>query len=342
MSLHPGLDIAALHSVSVFDAADWPRAPERTPAPLADEPALMPVRLPGVTWLPTLGLQVAADGRVPLEAIQDDWALGFERDRRFQGKADALAAPFDCDDVDADACILGNFYSRNFFHWITEELPKVHVLEAAGFDGLYVLGALPGFTFEFLELLGIPPARIVGSVARPQRYRAAWYLPALTARQLDRHPALFAGLRAALLDALGEAPPPSRRLWMDRRLSVNNPGRELVNPDAVYPVLARHGVEIVDMGGLPVREQLRASRSATLLSGPHGAGFIHAMFQAPRSQVIECYSPLFINPGIFEVCRLLRHRYQMVVHENCYGGYPYGNQLYVNPSQLELALQSLD
>jgi capsular polysaccharide biosynthesis protein len=129
---------------------------------------------------------------------------------------------------------------------------------------------------------------------------------------------------------------------MDRRLSVNNPGRELVNPEAVYPVLERHGVEIVDMGGLPVREQLRAARSAALLSGPHGAGFIHAMFQAPRSQVIECYSPLFINPGIFEVCRLLRHRYQMVVHENCYGGYPYGNQLYVHPSQLELALQSLD
>ena len=52
--------------------------------------------------------------------------------------------------------------------------------------------------------------------------------------------------------------------------------------------------------------------------------------------------PLFINPGIFEISRLLRHRYQMVVYENCYDGYPHGDRLRVDVSQLELALQALD
>ena len=295
-----------------------------------------------VLYLPELKLQVAAGAIVPLEAIQDAWSLKFELERNFQGQADAYRRPFVATTRDEDVCILANFYSRNFFHWITEELVKVTVLERSGFTGRYVLANLPAFADQFLALLGIGSDRIIRDLDGPTVFRSASYVTAITSRQLDGYPELFFALRDSLLLGVPESGAATRRLWMDRRLGVNNAGRELLNTEEVYALLDRYGVEVVDMAATTVPEQLALANSAQLLSGPHGAGFIHTMFMRPRSQVIECFSPLFINPGVFEVCRLLRHRYFMLAYENCYEGYPYGNRLMVNCSQLELTLQSLD
>lgn len=338
MTAHGGVPFPELRAVSVFDPQAWPGVASAT-APRFDAAPLQHGVVADIVYLPELGLQVGTGGRVPLEAVQDPWCLGFEVERQFQGRTGPYAGAFEMDVFDGDACVLGNFYSRNFYHWISEELVKVHALESAGFTGTYVLKPLPGFARGLLALMGVADAR-VREVTAPVLLRRAHFIDALTARQFDRHPMLVRSLRERLLaNALDGAPAPApRRLWLDRVQGVNNGGRDLVNPNEVYPVLERHGIEVVDMGGLPVREQLRLAASARLLCGPHGAGFIHALFQAPRSDVIECYSPLFINPGVFEVCRVMDHRYAMVAHENCYGGYPYGNRLYVNPSQLELAL----
>lgn len=334
----PGLSLDALRCESVLAGGTGSRPVAL--APFEGEP-LQAARVADVLYLPGVGLQVAPGGVVPLEAVQDPWCLQFELGRRFQGKCDAYLAPFEAAELEGEACVLGNFYSRNFFHWISEELAKVVLLERSGFDGRYVLSSLPAFAHEFLALLGIGRSRIVVADS-PLRLRSAWYTTAVTARRLHRFPGLFHAMREALLREVSASPTTPRRIWMDRVLGVNNPGRELLNPDEVYPLLARYGFEVLDMAALPVAGQLALAHGAQALSGPHGAGFIHAMFMRPRSPVIECFSPLFINPGIFEICRLLRHRYQMVAYENCYDGYPHGNRLMVDVSQLELALQALD
>lgn len=334
----PGIDFERLQCVSLVDSA---QATERIDAPTFEGEALGIARVADVLYVPALGLQIAPGDRVPLEAVQDPWALDFERGRAFQGRAAALREPFEAETVAGDACVLGNFFSRNFFHWISEELVKVALLERAGFRGDYLLAALPAFTGEFLAVLGISPARI-RRMDKPARIERAWYTTAITARRLHRYPGLFHALRESLLAGAAPNFTGPRRIWMDRVLGVNNTGRELLNPDEVYPLIERYGFTVLDMAAHPVAGQLALAHGAEAISGPHGAGFIHAMFLRPRSAVIECFSPLFINPGIFEICRLMRHRYQMVTYENCYGGYPHGNRLMVDVSQLELALQALD
>lgn len=342
MSQHPGLDFDALRCGSVLDPAALPPGTSRAFGLLDfGKDKLRASRVLGVTYFPALKLQVLDDNTVPLEAIQDPWSLKFELGRDFQGQAQDYRRPFEVAERDDEVCILANFYSRNFFHWITEELVKVIQLERSGFTGKYVLAGLPGFAAQFMALLGVGADRIVADLAGPTRFRSSVYTSAITSRQLDAHPELFFALRDALVPEAAVSAPASRRLWMDRNLGVNNPGRELLNTEEVYAVLARHGFEVVDFAAHDVAGQIAMAHGANVLSGPHGAGFIHTMFMRPRSQVIECYSPLFINPGVFEVCRLMRHRYFMIAHENCYEGYPYGNKLVVNCSHLELTLQSL-
>jgi capsular polysaccharide biosynthesis protein len=299
-------------------------------------------RLSDVLYLPELGLQLANEQVVPLEAVQDGWNLDFELKREFQDRAGAYANAFDCLDRSEDVCILANFFSRNFFHWITEELPKVHMLERSGFRGSYVVSGLPAFATQFLALLGVSNDRMITELAGPTRFRSAVYVSAVTALGLGRRPELFFSLRDSVLDSVALPRSPRRRLWLDRRTGVNNVGRELLNPDEVYPLLDRFGFEVIDIAEFPVAEQIAIARDAEALSGPHGAGFVHTMFMAPESAVIECFSPLFINPGVFDVCRLLRHRYSMLVYEHAYDGYAFGNRLLVNCSHLELVLQSLD
>ena len=333
----PGIDPARLRCASVFDGS---LAARLEPAARFEGEALRLARVADVLYLPAAGLQLIGGSVSALEAVQDPWCLDFEVGRRFLGKLDAQAADFEAAELEGESCVLGNFYSRNFFHWISEELVKVVLLERSGFAGRYVLSALPAFTHEFLALLGIAPERVVVAPG-PLRLQSAWYTTAITARRLHRYPGLFQALRDGLLGTIAASNGP-RRIWMDRELGVNNPGRELLNPDEVYPLIERYGFQVLDMAAHPVATQLALAKGAEAISGPHGAGFIHAAFLPPRSGVIECFSPLFINPGIFEISRLLRHRYQMVTYENCYGGYPHGNRLMVDVSQLELALQALD
>lgn len=95
------------------------------------------------------------------------------------------------------------------------------------------------------------------------------------------------------------------------------------------------------MAKLPVAGQIAAAHNAGVLSGLHGAAFAHALFMKPKGAVIECFSPLFINPGVFEICHIMQHRYSMLVYELAYAGYPHGQNVKVNCAHLELVLQGL-
>ena len=119
----------------------------------------------------------------------------------------------------------------NFFHWITEELVKVAVLEAgSGFHrALTCFTALPDFAGQFLEFMGVSPDRL----DRPARAHTPASdprptSPPITALQLHRHPSLFSETDGSMILASVApiASAPTRRLWMDRRLGVNNPGRD--------------------------------------------------------------------------------------------------------------------
>lgn len=295
-----------------------------------------------VLFVPDLRLQIVGNRIVPSEAVFDAWDLDFERERNFLGQAQHYAQPFECDCSDLRVCILSNFYSRNFHHWIVDELVKVIIMERSGFTGHYVLVNLPAFTFEFMAMLGVPPERIVGKLDRPTLFKSAVYTT-VAKKNVHEHGDVYLALRASLVAAAdtGEVRM-SPRLWLDRDAGVNSPDRGVVNKDEIYPLLARYGFDVVDMANLPVKAQIAAAANAMVISGPHGAGFAHCLFMKPKSTVIECFSPHFINSGILDICHMMAHRYFAVVPNNAYGVYPYERRLKLDRSHLELILQRLE
>ena len=299
-------------------------------------------RVADVLYLPDLGLQLVDRRLVPLEAIQNAWRLGFELRRNFAGKAEVYRRPFETTVVEQEVCILTNLYSRNFSIWIAEELIKVIVLERSGYRGRYVIAArLPEFAMQCMTMLGVPEERILRDVKGPTVFRSVVYVTAIQARTMARYPAPFFALREALLQAAGQAPRSSRRLWMERGVGVNNPGREVVNAEEVFALIGRYGFEIVDMAAQPLASQIALANAAEVISGPHGAAFVHAMFMPPSSTVIECFSPEFINTNWFGILQLMQHRYFMIVHKRAHDPYPFGHQIMVDCAHLELTLRTL-
>ena len=299
-------------------------------------------RVAEVLYLPDIGLQLVDGQMVPLEAIQNAWRLEFEQRRNFAGRAEAYCNPFETTVVDEEVCILTNLYSRNFSIWIAEELIKVIVLERSGYRGRYFVGArLPEFTMQFMSLLGVPEDRILRVVKGPTVFKSVVYVTAIQARTMARYPGPFFALREALLQAAGQHPSSARRLWMERRVGVNNAGREVVNAEEVFALIGRYGFEVVDMAAQPLPSQIALANGAEVISGPHGAAFIHAMFMHQGSTVIECFSPEFINTNWFGMLQLMQHRYFMIVHKRAHDPYPFGHQIMVDCAHLELTLQSL-
>ncbi len=300
-------------------------------------------RVPDVLYIPDIRLQLIGDADVPAESLQHEWTLGFEIDREFQGGAAQFSTPFECDRRAEEVCVLSNFYSRNFVHFITEELIKVIVLEQAGFTGRYVITGLPPFAAEMLLMLGVPRERLLEAVEQSTTFEAAWYVTPIHGGRAMEFPELYLTLRERLLAAAAlRLPTRSKRVWLERRVGVNNQSREVVNRDEVGRILDAYGFTRIDMATLPLTEQVAVAGATDVLAGAHGAGMVHALFMPPGSDVIECYSPLLVNPGVLELCLLMRHRYSMLVYDYAYRGYPWGDRLMINTDHLELTLRALD
>lgn len=341
MVTHASLDLDALVCRSVIKAPE--AAPAQVEEVLFDGAAAYTVTtVDNVLYLPELRLQVIEDRVVPEEAILEPWNLEFEQRNSWHGAGGRFRTRFDVREVNETVCILSNFYSHNFTHWL-EELLKVTILERAGYAGRYVLSSMPPFASEFLRLLGIPGERINDEVREPTVFRSAVYTTAMHFDALVC-PGAFLALRAALLASVADVRSPyAARLWLDRGPNVEFADRDLVNPEEVHACVERHGFERVDIGSLPLERQLAAARDAAVIAGAHGSAFAHCALMKERSTVIECFSPLYLNGAVFGICRALDHRYLLVVDSNSrYSPYPHGNRVHVNLQQLELAFRHLE
>ncbi len=305
------------------------------------------VELRDVLYLPDVleegqSLCVAGRGFVPAESVLDCSSIEYFKNAWQQRAGDDRTGPRTAEphEFSGRACVVGNLFSRNFGHW-TEELLKVAVLEDELTDCCYVFSHLPRFAREFLDLLGVDDHRIV-PVTGPMLLRRAVFTTSVHHENLARYPGPLHSLRARLDQRLAGAQSRyAERLWLERGVGVRNGGTTL-NKDEVYRCLEGRGFDILDPATLPVAEQVVTMRSARLIAGSHGAQFVHAQFMPERSSVIECFSPMFVNPSILQMCRVLEHSYQQVVSRNHFiAPYPHGRDCVVDCEHLALLLDRL-
>jgi hypothetical protein len=241
---------------------------------------------------------------------------------------------------DKEVSILGNIASDNFYHW-TEELFKVIALEEFGFDGYYVVPqSYPSFSWEFMELLGISQDRII-AVDCATSFKAALFPTTIGHFKAQKFSGVLFELRDRLYDAVGEETGLGDRVWVQRGKSIHRDG-DIVNKEEVSRVLQKHGFIGIDFAEYSVRKQIAIDRCINVLAGPHGASFIHSGFMKQKKDVIEIFSPNYINPCVIQICQAMEHRYSQIVPISAWHSpYQFGNDILVDIDHLELALSNV-
>ncbi len=279
---------------------------------------------------------------VPEEAYLNCWNLDFFKAQsrahpEFQKK---YAGSFEVECHGEPVCILSNLFSKNFGHW-TEELLKVAVLETANIQCRYVIADLPDFAAKSLDFLGVTPDRIL-SVSKPTLFSRALFSTAVSQDNIVQFPSALEILRDLVDHRLGDKRSAyGDRLWLERKSAMLN-GGIVLNMEQTRELLVANDFRFLDMAELSIADQFAAVRGARVIAGAHGAQFAHCQFLPRKSTVIECFSPVHVNPSVLEYCRVLGHRYyQIVSRAHLIAPYEHGRDCEVDCEHLSLVLSYL-
>lgn len=208
------------------------------------------------------------------------------------------------------AIIYDDFIDFNYCHWTVDWLPRVHSIQAAGFDlnDLTFLfpWALPPVARETLMMLGVRHVLELdgrpGSNAGPQVFDRV-VVPSSSFRNF-RH-CFYKGAKRLFTQMRASAPPSEhlgtarRRIWIGRK----GPGRRvMLSEDA--DILEELGFEQVFLEDLSFSGQVDAVRGASHIVAAHGAGLANLAFAEPGTKLFEIFSPHFGTACFLEISSL--------------------------------------
>jgi capsular polysaccharide biosynthesis protein len=180
----------------------------------------------------------------------------------------------------------------NYYHFLTDVLPRLELLRQAGVEPeRFLVNRTTSFQRELLDALGIPEHCVVESALHPHIRAEHLVVPSLPDSHLRTPPWVAAWLRRQFLPA--DVAPPHRRLYVTRGQRKNT--RRVENEVQVIAALAPLGFETIDPGGLSVAEQVRLFSEAELVVGAHGAALTNLVFCPAGAAVIELFPPDYVN-----------------------------------------------
>jgi len=201
---------------------------------------------------------------------------------------------------------------NNYYHWMTEILPRIHLLQQtnAKYDLLYIAPLNYHYQKDTLELLGVNLEKII--IAEPKTHIQPKKLifPSQTARSCVIPLWVIEFLQNTLLKNY-EVKDGKKRIFISREDSSI---RHIINEDEVFTVLEPFGFEKVYMEQLPVIEQAQLIRESEYIVGTHGAGMTNILFAQKGTIVIELLQEL-VDECFCDLCRTAELEYHGIKTE---------------------------
>jgi capsular polysaccharide biosynthesis protein len=197
----------------------------------------------------------------------------------------------------------------NYYHFLTDVLPRVELLRRANTEPeRFLVNRRTAFQRQLLSAVGIPEPRVVESALHPHIRAEQLIVPSLPDSHLRTPPWIASWLRDQFLPS-GVAPP-HRRLYVTRGNQKHT--RRVENEAQVVAALAPFGFETIDPGALTFDEQVRMFSEAELVVGAHGAALTNLVFCPEGATIIELFSPDYVNVCFWALATAvgtLRYRY---------------------------------
>lgn len=185
-------------------------------------------------------------------------------------------------------------WSRNYFHWLTDALPRLLVARQSGDTSPIVIPERFASTGHISSVLDLLEEEFFFLSRRSSHAFRELTLVSPVAPTGNPDPEFIQLLRKRLRDGLQRKPTRGgdvssnqgdpQRLWVSRRLSRR---RWLENEDDVAALLQHHGFTAVHPERLTLSEQLSLFSRANLVAGMHGAGLTNILMMAPGASLLE-------------------------------------------------------
>lgn len=206
----------------------------------------------------------------------------------------------------------GGAAAGNYYHWLIDSLPRLHLLKKAGFwdkiDYFLVYDGQRRFVVDSLRALGIRPGQVL-DLRTHRHFVADRLLVTSPVRGAGTHTPQWAC--SFLRQELHAAAAPqtfSPFVYLSRR---DAPARHVLNEPAVEALLRPYGFETHLLSDYSFGQQLALFAGARAVVAPTGAGLANLVFAPAGTPVVELFPKHFTVVEYPELCyRLnLRHRY---------------------------------
>jgi len=205
---------------------------------------------------------------------------------------------------------------HNYYHFMFDVLPRIHLLHRAGVDisqiDYFLVNTYEqSYHREMLLILGIPERKVLESYRYHHIKAEQLFVPSLVG--VTGNPPLWACefLRKAFLNTNnGNRARSSRRIYISRAKASY---RQVVNEAEVIEFIKKHGFEILILETMTVSEQVRVFSDVEVVVSPHGAGLSNIVFCQRGCKIIEFYSPNYVRVFFWAVANQVGLEYYYLI-----------------------------
>lgn len=203
--------------------------------------------------------------------------------------------------VPGRVAVIGQAASGNYWHWLTEVLCRLALLELQGieYDYLYV-PYNSHFMQETLKLWGIDPKKIIvaqnnlciqaDQLIVPSMVSNVNFPAALFSCYAQSH--LLEYVKNKLLTAALQQQPSTNfntRIFISRKDAAQ---RRIVNEDDVFKLFQAQGFTRYELDKLSVTDQIFLFKNAEIIVSPQGTGLANSIFCTEKTKIIELFQSL--------------------------------------------------
>lgn len=192
--------------------------------------------------------------------------------------------------IDCSVAVLGNSGQDNYYHWLFQILPRVHLLRLGEFkcDKYYFESELSlPFQHETLSILGINEKDLLYSKEDTIFRVKELLVPSISTIPAKHGEFAFKGWVIPWLNCtiLGDCNQKADKLLYISRADAKF--RRINNEKELISSLKKYGFEVIELSNLTVKEQAKLFNSAKLIIAQHGAGLANLAFAQKGVTLIE-------------------------------------------------------
>ena len=214
----------------------------------------------------------------------------------------------------------------SYGHWVCDFLPRLHLLEKAGFtprkvDHYIINHCDSPHQWEYLKLWGIPRNKVI--MDGPRKH---FECERLVATSTFGSPPRFPKWAPRSLSEKGEIIKSTEklpcRIYLTRRHCTY---RKVTNEGALQALLENHGFTEIAPERLVLAQQIALFRNAKIIVAPNGSALANIVYCRSGTKIVQLHSPLYVNPTYWEMaCALGLELYPVMGP----GDIPWGNPDY--------------